>query len=117
MDNQIQNSINNFFNNINWNLSSYNEVITYSSVERFIFKGISLTIIFILARVLLFYTVNNFTKLDRDIKGKWLSIKGKKVRLVSFKKEKFTKLHATYLAGYAIIYIVAAITFVMGVIG
>lgn len=116
MDNKVQNLINNFFNNINWDLNSYSDVITYSNIEHFIFKGISLIAIFILARILLFYTINNFTKLDRDIKGKWLSIKGKKVKLISFKKEKFTVLHAAYLIVYTSIYVVAIMAFIKGVI-
>lgn len=116
MDNKVQNLINHFFDNINWDLNSYSEVITYSSIEHFIFKGISLVVIFILARILLFYTVNNFTKLDRDIKGSWLSIKGKKIKLIPFKREKFTILHAAYLIVYFSIYAMAAITFIKGVI-
>lgn len=117
MQNQIQNIINNFFDNINYDLASNTNVITTNNLESFFNKGIFLIVTIIISKILIFYTINNFRNIDRDIKKVNLKCRGKKIK--EFEKAEYSKadhlVHSLYYISYATIYIVAGYFAIKGV--
>lgn len=117
MQNQVQNILNNFFNNISYDLASYTDVVSTNNLENFFTKGMLLVVGISMAQILIFYTLNNFSKLDRDIKQVKLKCRGKKIS--DFRKVEYTKqdhlVHSIYYIFYATIYIISGYLLVKGV--
>lgn len=113
MPNEI---LNEFFDNINYDVSAYSDVVNYQHLERFFFKCIAFVVILIIAQTLLYYSVNNISKLGRERKGNWLSFQGRKIKLKSLSKEKITVVHLVYISAYVLIYGIAGYLLLKGVI-
>lgn len=94
--------LNEFFNNINYDLAHYSNVITESRLENFMLKAILLLIGISIIKILGFYALNNvltlIKKLPRDLDtlGKTKKNKLKKVVVLKNNGTKVKKLHPIY---------------------